>query len=190
VPSGNDAGEVVASTAKPPEGRGDVADRARLVHRIAKAFQRMGVDGGQVRLRMHPDDLGSVQLDMQISGRKVSATVTADNEEARLLLQGSLPELRQRLESQGLTVERLEVEKRAEEENRGFSNRDSSHQQSGYEQSSGRRDDLWGRSTLARANSIAANRRDYSPETAVQGVPAPLAASGGIPLNRSLDLQL
>ncbi|HBJ37232.1 MAG TPA: hypothetical protein DDZ51_21245 [Planctomycetaceae bacterium] len=94
--------------------RTDIADRARLIHRISKAFTKMGVDGGQIRMKMHPEALGGVLLEMRVRGRNVEATVTADNEAARGLLQQQLSELRQRLESQGLTVQRLEVALRDE----------------------------------------------------------------------------
>jgi flagellar hook-length control protein FliK len=89
--------------------RTDIADRARLIHRITKAFAKLGVDGGQVRMKLHPETLGGVLLEMRVRGRQVEATVTADNEVARDLLLQQLPELRQRLESQGMTVNRLEV---------------------------------------------------------------------------------
>jgi len=89
--------------------RTDIADRARLIHRISKAFTKMGTDGGQIRMKMHPETLGGVLLEMRVRGRNVEATVTADNEAARGVLQQQLSELRQRLESQGMTVQRLEV---------------------------------------------------------------------------------
>lgn len=94
--------------------RTDIADRARLIHRITKAFTKMGTDGGQIRMKMHPETLGGVLLEMRVRGRNVEATVTADNEAARGLLQQQLSELRQRLESQGMTVQRLEVALRDE----------------------------------------------------------------------------
>jgi len=99
------------SAARPDENlsRTDIADRARLIHRISKAFTKMGTDGGQIRMKMHPETLGGVLLEMRVRGRTVEATVTADNEAARGLLQQQLSELRQRLESQGMTVQRLEV---------------------------------------------------------------------------------
>jgi len=95
--------------AEPALSKTDIADRARLVHRISKAFTKMGVDGGQIRMKMHPETLGGVLLEMRVQGRMVEATVTADNEAARGLLQQQLSELRQRLESQGMIVQKLEV---------------------------------------------------------------------------------
>jgi len=103
------AGERTSPRAEPALSKTDIADRARLVHRISKAFTKMGVDGGQIRMKMHPETLGGVLLEMRVQGRTVEATVTADNEAARGLLQQQLSELRQRLESQGMTVQKLEV---------------------------------------------------------------------------------
>jgi flagellar hook-length control protein FliK len=138
---GTQAAPDAALTETPANRRAEIADRARLVHRIAKAFQRLSMDGGQVRLKMHPEELGGVQLNMQITGRKVSATVVAESEAASQLLQDSLPELRQRLESQGLVVEKLEVAQRSDSENPGFGNQNSGQ----FGEKSAPRDDIWRR---------------------------------------------
>jgi len=103
------SGDRSAARADENLSRTDIADRARLIHRISKAFTKMGTDGGQIRMKMHPETLGGVLLEMRVRGRNVEATVTADNEAARGVLQQQLSELRQRLESQGMTVQRLEV---------------------------------------------------------------------------------
>jgi flagellar hook-length control protein FliK len=144
--SSESAGANSASSSR----RTDIADRARLVHRIAKAFQRMGIDSGQVRLKMHPDELGGVQIDMQVNGRSVKAKVIADGEEARQLLQDSLPELRQRLESQGLTVERLDVELRSEGDGSSLMNQNQQRQGSDPNNDAARRDGVWRRPLEAR----------------------------------------
>jgi flagellar hook-length control protein FliK len=95
--SNDSLAEPANSNATTSSRQTEVADRARLVHRISKAFQKMGVDGGHVRLKMHPEELGGVQLEMQVSGRTVRATVTAETEQARQVIQANWPELRQRL---------------------------------------------------------------------------------------------
>jgi flagellar hook-length control protein FliK len=106
-------GDSVAGRQDAPT-RTDIADRARLIHRITKALTKLGTDGGQVRMRMHPESLGSVLLEMRVLGRSVEARVTAENEASLSLLRQQLPDLRQRLESQGMTVQRLDVELRDE----------------------------------------------------------------------------
>ena len=148
--SGSRSNEAAAAGSTASGSRTDVADRARLVHRIAKAFQKMGIDSGQVRLKMHPDELGGVQIEMQINGRSVKAKVIADGEEARQLLQDSLPELRQRLESQGLKVERLDVELRSENESSSLLNQNQQQQSSGFNDEASRRDGVWRRPAEAR----------------------------------------
>lgn len=105
-----------------PSGPG-IADRIRLVQRVANAFQRLGMDGGQVRIRLHPAELGSVRLDLQIQGKRLNARVTAETEAARGVLREHLPDLRQRLVEQGIQVERIDVELETETHEQ----RDSSH---------------------------------------------------------------
>jgi flagellar hook-length control protein FliK len=77
---------------------------------VSKAFQHLGPDGGTVRLRLAPAELGSVRVEMRIQQRKLQARVVAETEAASTALREHLPELRQRLESQGMQIERLDVE--------------------------------------------------------------------------------
>lgn len=93
------------------DGSPRTADRAILIQRISKAFQRLSVDGGQLRIRLHPEHLGSVQLQMTIQGRDVSARIIAESDAARAVLTEHLPELRQRLMDSGLQVQNLEIQK-------------------------------------------------------------------------------
>ncbi|MDG2221656.1 MAG: flagellar hook-length control protein FliK [Rubripirellula sp.] len=88
----------------------ETVSRVKLIQRVSKAFQHLGPDGGTVRLRLAPAELGSVRVEMRIQQRKIQARVVAETEAASTALREHLPELRQRLESQGLQIERLEVE--------------------------------------------------------------------------------
>jgi len=159
--------ETTAAPSTPASRQSEIADRARLVHRIAKAFQKMGVDGGHVRLKMHPEELGGVQLEMQVIGRTINATVTAENEQARQVIQANLPELRQRLESQGLIIERFDVQTRTDGDGAGASNQNQQQTGTGFGDESRRRDGVWrpqdearpGRSN-ARSAELAALRSD------------------------------
>ncbi len=108
-----------------------VADRALLVQRVSRAFQRLGFDGGQVRIRLHPEELGGVQLQLSVQGQRLSGRVVAETEAARSILTEHLPELRQRLADQGMQVERLEVQLEGEQDpTSGFDllNRDATGQ--------------------------------------------------------------
>lgn len=88
----------------------ETVSRVKLIQRVSKAFHHLGPDGGTVRLRLAPAELGSVRVEMRIQQRSVQARVVAETEAASNALREHLPELRQRLESQGLQIERLDVE--------------------------------------------------------------------------------
>ena len=93
-----------------PANTAETVSRVKLIQRVSKAFQHLGPDGGTVRLRLAPAELGSVRVEMRIHQRKMQARIVAETEAASTALREHLPELRQRLESQGLQIERLEVE--------------------------------------------------------------------------------
>jgi flagellar hook-length control protein FliK len=82
----------------------------KLIQRVSKAFQHLGPEGGVIRLRLAPSELGSVRVEMRVKQRKVEARVVAETDAAGAALREHLPELRQRLESQRMQVERLEIE--------------------------------------------------------------------------------
>jgi flagellar hook-length control protein FliK len=88
----------------------ETVSRVKLIQRVSKAFQHLGPEGGTVRLRLAPAELGSVRVEMRIQQRKVQARVVAETEAASAALREHLHELRQRLESQGMQIERLDVE--------------------------------------------------------------------------------
>jgi flagellar hook-length control protein FliK len=88
----------------------EAVSRAKLVQRISRAFQHLGTDGGTVRLRLAPAELGSVRVEMHIQGRKVNAKVVTENEVTSELVREHIGDLRGRLESQGIQIELITVE--------------------------------------------------------------------------------
>jgi len=168
----------------------DVADRARLVHRIAKAFQKMGADGGHVRLKMHPDELGGVQLEMQVKGRTVTATVTADNEQARQVIQASIADLRQRLESQGLIIERLDVQTRADNGNSDSWSQNSQQSGAGFRDQTSPRDGAWRRQDEIRSGRSGSKTPEFRTErTPLVPISDRTSGSSWV-LDRGLDVKL
>jgi len=105
----------------------DIVARVKLIQRVSKAFQHLGADGGSVRIRLAPAELGSVRVEMQVHERRVKARVVAENESASTALREHLHDLRARLESFGMQVERLEVE--TETSDRGFDARQDANSQ-------------------------------------------------------------
>jgi flagellar hook-length control protein FliK len=84
--------------------------RVRLVQRVARAFQRLGPDGGRINMMLHPAELGSLKLDLKIDGQHVNARMTAESEAAAGVLREHLPELRQKLIDSGLIVDKIELD--------------------------------------------------------------------------------
>jgi flagellar hook-length control protein FliK len=65
--------------------------------------------GGAITMRLEPSALGQLRIDLRVTQGAVLADFTAASHEARLLLEANLGMLRERLESQGLAVERITV---------------------------------------------------------------------------------
>lgn len=66
--------------------------------------------GGTLSLKLTPEALGTVRVEMQVSHGVASASLRAETTQARELLSANLDALRSALEDRGLRVERLSVE--------------------------------------------------------------------------------
>ena len=110
--------------------RSEMLARVKLISRVSKAFQHLGREGGLVRLRLAPAELGTVQVEMQVRQHQVRARVVAETEAAAAALREHLPDLRARLESLGMQVERLEVETESSEKGSQSDGNDSGRWQS------------------------------------------------------------
>lgn len=85
----------------------DSLNTARLTRGLANAVQQRG---GAVTMRLTPPEMGTVRIQMQITGTNVSATFHAESASAQTLLTNQLAQLRSSLESKGMSVERLSVQ--------------------------------------------------------------------------------
>jgi|GEM_PF-2209725 len=88
-------------------GDNDAVNTARITRGLANAVQQRG---GAVTLRLTPPEMGTVRIQMQITGTNVSAAFHAESTSAQSLLTTQLAQLRSALESKGMTVERLSVQ--------------------------------------------------------------------------------
>ncbi len=70
---------------------------------------------GKVTLRLAPEQLGHVRVDLAVRSRSVEATLTAETERARQLLGESVEQLRAALEARGLSVERIVLAEAAQD---------------------------------------------------------------------------
>jgi flagellar hook-length control protein FliK len=93
-------------------------DPARFVSRVAKAIQTAQDRGAPLLLRLSPPELGSLRLELSVQQGALSATVEADNQNARQLLLDNLPALRDRLADQNIRIERFDVDVRRDGEGR------------------------------------------------------------------------
>lgn len=89
--------------------QGDAAERARFVQRVARALESAADRAGQVRLRLHPPELGSVRLDLTIRNGHMTARMETETQSAQSMLLDNLPALKERLAEHRITVERFEV---------------------------------------------------------------------------------
>ncbi len=88
----------------------DGSDRVRFVQRVARAFESAAERGGHVRLRLHPPELGTLRLELTVRNGQMVARLETETEAARNLLVDHLPELKERLASHQIRVERFDVE--------------------------------------------------------------------------------
>lgn len=65
--------------------------------------------GGKLTLRLSPQALGDVRVDLHVHQGVASASFRAENDSARELLKSRIDDLRHALEQRGVRVERLEV---------------------------------------------------------------------------------
>jgi flagellar hook-length control protein FliK len=86
------------------------ADRVRFVQRVAEAFRGVGDEGGTVRLRLSPPELGSLRIDITVRKGEMTARVETETPAARNLLLDNLPALRDRLAQHDIKVQRFDVD--------------------------------------------------------------------------------
>lgn len=67
------------------------------------------VQGGRMTLKLHPRELGEVQIDLVVEKSRVKAQLIAQNQQVQEVLEKHLPRLRSALEAQGLKLDALQV---------------------------------------------------------------------------------
>jgi flagellar hook-length control protein FliK len=92
-----------------PQSPQNSIDRIRFVQRVARAFRAADEQGGQIRLRLSPPELGSLKVDVALRNGVMTARLEAETTSARTLLLDNLPALRQRLADQNIKIERFDV---------------------------------------------------------------------------------
>ncbi len=84
-------------------------DRVRLVQRVANACQSAANQSGTIRMKLHPEALGSLSLKIQVKNKTFNAQIETETESAKTVLLENLDGLRERLAEQGIRLESFEV---------------------------------------------------------------------------------
>jgi flagellar hook-length control protein FliK len=108
-----------SSTRRVPSARPAEVDPARFLARVARAFESAQQRDGEVRLRLHPAELGSLSIVVKVQEGGLMARVQAETPEARLILVDNLPQLRERLAEQGIRIDQFDVDLRDHSDRQG-----------------------------------------------------------------------
>ncbi len=87
-------------------------DRGAFAGRLADRLIGLGSGDGShsARLRLHPENLGALDVDIRIDGQKAQVGFSSTSAQARELIEGSLPRLRELFAEQGITLTRTQVD--------------------------------------------------------------------------------
>lgn len=160
------------------------AERVRLVQRVSRSFARLGPMGGQISLKLHPPQLGALNVQVRMEGRSMTAKLTTESGAARDAILESLPVLRTRLAEQGFEIGSFQVEVA---DNQSEVTNGSDHSRAGSDQLGGRENRPAGLGTDYRR--LAAQQRQRSDRYEV--LPSSVVSSGGAAweLPRGVDVE-
>jgi len=110
----------VSSPGRSDQGRSEVArsnsgtqitayQEGKLVQRVMRGIEQLANGGGQVRLRLHPPELGALQMSLRMEGGQVFAKLEVENTTARDALLNNVQTLKDRMADQGMKVASFEV---------------------------------------------------------------------------------
>ena len=81
-----------------------------MVQRVLRGIEQLANGGGQVRLRLHPPELGALQMSLRMEAGQVFAKLEVENTTARDALLNNVQTLKDRMADQGMKVAAFEVE--------------------------------------------------------------------------------
>jgi flagellar hook-length control protein FliK len=83
--------------------------QARLLQRVTRAFRAAEERGGEVQIRLSPPELGSMKLELSLSGGVLTAKIEVETQRAQSVLLDNLGTLKERLAEQGIRIEKFDV---------------------------------------------------------------------------------
>lgn len=114
-----------SQNAPAPPARPDITQLTQSIVREARIMTQQGKT--VVNMKLEPDSLGSVTLQVSSEGGKISAQFNVKTADARAYLEASVPQMKQMLETNGVTVSHLNVSLS------GGGDLQSGHQSFGYQ---------------------------------------------------------
>jgi flagellar hook-length control protein FliK len=113
APQTNAAPVVHAPPPAPPEIQFADANHPKIVTAVRTELLP---NGGSMRIRLDPPSLGEIQVQVDMRDGVMTASFQTSSDEATRLLTHSLGQLKQSLESQGVSVEKLQVQQAPREQ--------------------------------------------------------------------------
>lgn len=80
-----------------------------LAQYAVATIRHQGADQAEVRISLHPAELGALDLQMEQDGKRLELNITVDNEAARRAVGEQIMQLRERLGEAGMQLARLDV---------------------------------------------------------------------------------
>ena len=102
--------QAAAAVAILPEVSLTPYQQTRMLQRVLGGLERLGDGRSAVRLRLHPPELGALQVSLTMTRSAMSASITVEDASVAEVLKANLPALRQKLAEQGMTVERFDFQ--------------------------------------------------------------------------------
>ena len=96
-------------TGRVMENTGPLRPQVIIPQVVEGASNLLRSGSGRVVITLHPPQLGTIDMDIQVRDNKVSMLMLADNHEIKQVLESSLTQLRNALSEQGLQVDRVDV---------------------------------------------------------------------------------
>lgn len=88
----------------------DLAHESEWLDRLAKDIARAGAADGPLRFRLHPESLGSLQVELTQQAAGTSIRMTADSETARAIIADAQPRLVAEARAQGVRIAETHVD--------------------------------------------------------------------------------
>lgn len=100
-----------AETSSPAEGAGQPISQEQILQQVQEKLARHEVrpGGGEVRLKLHPEELGELTINLRMEDQRLRVEIVAENRTVKEALLQNLDTLRDTLSRQNISMERFDV---------------------------------------------------------------------------------